>query len=254
MPASSGRRISSVLATIDRSDDSISIEIIANRIPAPCANKRVDPESVEVNEKMIFPTYTPDDLKKLPLRAIAAFAARCARRVEHRALLPDHHPDAESCRSAVSDAIQLAEDFARGLPCTSGESVIRKAEAARETARDELVRQDAIAAVVQAAYTAVTALDAIDVRADPGESHLLSPSTVPPPLSHLADVTADLAALNAYTAAVDASDATGHSDMFIKSAAGDYQKLLDLDLGNYPEGGKPIDPSPEGPLGPLQPQ
>ena len=32
---------------------------------------------------MIVTNYTPEDLKKLPLRAIVALAARCARRVEH---------------------------------------------------------------------------------------------------------------------------------------------------------------------------
>ena len=31
---------------------------------------------------MINTQYTTEDLKKLPLRAIVAFAARCARRVE----------------------------------------------------------------------------------------------------------------------------------------------------------------------------
>ena len=31
----------------------------------------------------------------------------------------------------------------------------------------------------------------------------------------------------------------------------DYQTLISLELGTYPEAGKPIDPSPEGPLGSL---
>src|SRR4051812_2961500 len=99
---------------------------------------------------MNLSTYSSDDLKKLPLRAIAAFAARCARRVETRALLPDAHPDAERCRRVVGDAIRLVEDFARGLPGASGESVVREAEAVREAARGDVARQDALAAVVQA--------------------------------------------------------------------------------------------------------
>ncbi|MBV8487674.1 MAG: hypothetical protein JO161_05300, partial [Planctomycetaceae bacterium] len=61
--------------------------------------------------------YTAQDLKKLPLRAIVALAARCARRVEHLALLPDGHPECDSYRQAVSDALGMAENFARGLPC-----------------------------------------------------------------------------------------------------------------------------------------
>jgi hypothetical protein len=200
---------------------------------------------------MSLPAYSFEDLKQLPLRAIAAFAARCARRVEHLALLPEHHPDAASCRAVVSGAIGLAEDFARGLPCKSRGAVVREAEAVREAAQGDLSRQDAVAAVVQAAYTAVTALDAVEARSDPGEAHLLGPPTATATSAHLAEVTADLAALNAYTSAVDAADAAGHSEEFIESMIRDYQRLVRLELGSYPEAGKPVDPSPDGPLGPL---
>ena len=34
-------------------------------------------------------------------------------------------------------------------------------------------------------------------------------------------------------------------------AVQDYQALLKLGLGRYPEAGQPIDPSPAGPLGQL---
>ncbi|MGC8643578.1 MAG: hypothetical protein ACP5XB_27285 [Isosphaeraceae bacterium] len=66
-------------------------------------------------------------------------------------------------------------------------------------------------------------------------------------------MTADVAALLAFTAAVDAADAVGYSDAFIQGAARDYQTVLALHLGDYPEPGRPIDPGPEGPLGLLQP-
>ena len=75
----------------------------------------------------------------------------------------------------------------------------------------------------------------------------------PDPLPHLADVTADLAARDAFLAALEAVGAEGHSDTFIKAAVEDYQKLLRLDLGSYPQEGKPIDPSSRGPLGPMEP-
>ena len=42
---------------------------------------------------MIVPNISTEDLEKLPLRAIVALAARCARRVESLSLLPDGHPD-----------------------------------------------------------------------------------------------------------------------------------------------------------------
>ncbi len=201
--------------------------------------------------KMIIPKYTLDDFKKLPLRAIVAFGARCARRVESLAIPPDNHPAHESCRSAVTDAIEFAEDFARGSPCTACESVIPAIEASREATRGELVRENAIAAVLQAAYTAAAALHAVALRAEPEERHMLAPPTRS--FAHLADLSAELAALDAFTAAVEASDATGYPDDFISGAVGDYEKLLSLNLGSYPRAGRPIDPSPRGPLGPLWP-
>jgi hypothetical protein len=201
---------------------------------------------------MIIPKYTLDDFKKLPLRAIAAFAARCARRVETLAIPPDGHPEHESCVSAVRDAIQMAEDFARGSPCASCEAVISAIELSRDAAQGTLVREDAMSAVVQAAYTAATALNAVALLGEPEEKHLFGPPTRP--FGHLADVTAELAALDAFTAAVDVSDALGYSDTFIKGAVGDYGRLLSLDLGSYPQAGQPVDPSPRGPLGPLWPE
>jgi hypothetical protein len=193
---------------------------------------------------MIIPKYTLDDFKKLPLRAIVAFAARCARRVEQIAIPPDDHPEHEHkrCRSAIRDAIQLAEDFARALPCTSWESVIPAIEASRDPARRDLMREAAIGAVVHAAYAAATVLHAVALRGEPEERHLFGPPTRP--LAHLADVTAEQAAL-------DASSAVGYSDGFIKGAVGDQGRLLSLNLGSYPRVGQPIDPSTNGPLGPL---
>ncbi len=198
---------------------------------------------------MIIPKYTLDDFKKLPLRAIAAFAARCARRVEELSILPDEHPEHERCRLAVGEAILMAEDFARGLPCASCETVVAAIEASRDTARGEHVRDNAIAAVVHAAYAAATGLNAVVLGAEPEERHLSGPPTRP--LAHLTDVTAEIAALDAFTAAVDASAAVGYSDNFVKGAVGDYHRLLSLNLGSYPQAGQPIDPSPNGPLGPL---
>ena len=198
---------------------------------------------------IIIHTYTFDDFKKLPLRAIVAFAARCARRVEQLSSPPDDHPEHERCQAAVSEAIQMAEDFARGSPCTTCESVIPAIEACRKTAEGELTRYNAMSAVVQAAYTTATALNAVALEREPEERHLFRPPSKP--FAHLAEVTAEIAALDAFTAAVDASAAVGYSDSFIKGAVRDYQELLGLNLGSHPSAGQPIDPSPNGPLGPL---
>jgi hypothetical protein len=228
---------------IDQEARPIAIELY----PTPYTTSNVNPNLIEVT--MIIPTYTLEDFKKLPLRAIVAFAARCARRVEQIAIPPDDHPEHEQCRLAVRDAIHMAENFARGDSCTSCDSLIPAIESCRETAQGDLVRYNAISAVVQAAYTAATALNAAILEEEPEERHLFRPPTRP--FAHLADVTAEIAALDAFTAAVDASSAVGYSDGFIKGAVGDYQKLLSLNLGSYPSAGQSIDPSPNGPLGPL---
>jgi hypothetical protein len=201
---------------------------------------------------MIVTNYTPEDLKKLPLRAIVALAARCARRVEHLALLPDDQPEAQRRRAAVASAIRLAEDCAKGLPCPSLKSVVREIEACRAVVEGDFVRDSAMGAVVWAAHSAGAALYVLEARAELEQSHMFGPPK-PNPFPHLADVTADLAARDAFTAALEAVGADGHTDTFIKAAIADYEKLLRLDLGTYPQAGKPIDPSSSGPLGPLGP-
>ena len=71
-------------------------------------------------------------------------------------------------------------------------------------------------------------------------------------LGALTHMTADLAALNAFTAAADAFVSVGYrNEDFVDSALNDYATLVRLKLGRYPEPGAPVDPSPSGPLGPL---
>jgi hypothetical protein len=132
--------------------------------------------------------------------------------------------------------------------------VVREVEACRVLAKGEFVRDIAMAAVVQAAHAAATALCALDLCGEPAERHLFGSAPGANPISHLADITADQAARDAFTAAVEAAAAIGHSDRFMKGAIEDYEKLLRLDLGSYPQAGNPIDPSSKGPLGPLGPE
>ncbi len=200
---------------------------------------------------MIVTNYTPEDLKKLPLRAIVALSARCARRVERLALLPDDHPDKERRRSAVADAIRLAEDFANGLSPSSLESVVREVEASRAVTEGEFVRDIAMAAVLQTARAVANAQRAIELRSESEKSRSVA-AAKSDPLPHLADVAADLAARDAFSAAFEAVGADGHTDAFIKAAIEDYERLLRLELGSYPQAGQPIDTSSKGPLGPQE--
>jgi hypothetical protein len=71
-------------------------------------------------------------------------------------------------------------------------------------------------------------------------------------LGTLAHAAAELAALDAFTAAADAFAAVGyHNEEFVDAALNDYETLVRLKLGRYPEPGAAVDPSPGGPLGRL---
>jgi len=199
---------------------------------------------------MIVPNVSTEDLKKLPLRAIVALAARCARRVESVSLLPDGHPDRDRCRTAIDGASRLAEDFARGSQCRAVPSAIREVEACRAIAQGEYVRETAVAAVVWTARAAADAMESLGLHDEPAEVNLMG-TPLPNPFPQLANVAADLAARDAFTAAVDAARAAGFGDEFITGAMQDYQSLLKLGLGRYPEAGQTIDASPGGPLGKL---
>jgi hypothetical protein len=199
---------------------------------------------------MIVTNYTPEDLKKLPLRAIVALAARCARRIEERAIPRADNADAKRCRAVVASAISLAEDFANGLPCPSAESVVTNAEAARSGADRAFEQEMAMGGIIQTARAAANAQHAIDLCAEAARSHKGGAPTVNP-IDNLSTLNADLAVRAAFTAAFEAVAAEGHTDPFIQAAIDDFEKLLRLDLGKYPDAGEPVDPSANGPLGPL---
>ena len=201
---------------------------------------------------MIRTQYTTEDLKKLPLRAIVAFAARCARRVESIAQFPADHPQQEARRLAIDNAIRLAEDISRGSACASIEPVLQALEATRAVSGVEIGCECAAAAAAAAARTAATVWLALDQgEGDRDADRWTNAPEARSYLSHLANVTADNVALDAFTAAVEAANAVAFDDTFMRGAIRDYERLLGLHLGAYPQAGPPIDPSPDGPLGPL---
>jgi hypothetical protein len=201
---------------------------------------------------MIKTQYTAEDLKKLPLRAIVAFAARCARRVESIAQFPAGHPQREARRVAVDDAIRLAEEIARGSACVSIEPVVRALEATLAAAGAGVGCDGAAAAAAAAARTAATVWLVLDRReGDPDADRWMHTPEARSFLSRLEKDTADIAALDAFTTAVEAADAAAFDDAFMRGAIRDYERLLGLHLGTYPQAGQSIEPSPDGPLGPL---
>jgi hypothetical protein len=201
---------------------------------------------------MELPDFTVEHLKKLPLRAIVAFAARCARRVEPLAQLPEGHPQREGRRGAIEAALRLAEAFARGSDTPPDESVVAALDASRAVAGGPLGSADAAAAAAESARAAASAWHAGFQEAEEGGPPGRRTAEARKFLGALEHVTADLAALNAFTAAADAFVSVGYrNEDFVSAALNDYDKLVRLRLGRYPEPGDPIEPSPGGPLGPL---
>jgi hypothetical protein len=164
------------------------------------------PQPSEAN--LIVPNYTPEELKKLPLRAIVALSARCSRRVEHLAVLPGDEPESARCRGAVGAALQITEDFARGLLCPSVGSVVREIEACRAIGEGMFAHDLAVAAVVRAACAAATARRDLDLRVELEERPAFG-AVKTNPFPQLADIRADRAAWDAFSAAVEAAAADG---------------------------------------------
>jgi len=204
---------------------------------------------------MELPDFTVEHLKMLPLRANVAFAVRCARRVEQLAQLPEGHPQRESRRRAVEAALLMAEAFASGSDAPPDDSIVAAVAASRDVADGPPGSADATAAAAAAAHSAISAWQAGFQEAQeigPPETRTARARKF---LGALEQVTADLATLNAFTAAADAYESIGlHNKRFVGAAMNDYDKLIRLKSGRYPELGDPIDLSPGGPLGPLLPE
>jgi hypothetical protein len=200
---------------------------------------------------MKLANFTVEQLKALPMRGMVAFAARCARRVEHLAQLPEGHPQRENRREAIEAALRMADSFAKGTAAPLDESVVAVIDASRDAGGD-LTCTTAASAIAQAAHAAASAWHvgtgvAEESRA-PGR-HTTEARRSPGALSH---TTADLAAMNAYTAAAEAFISVGYrNEDFVDASLKDYHTLVRLQLGRYPEPGNPVDPSPGGPLGRL---
>ena len=155
--------------------------------------------------------------------------------LEHLALLPDDYPDTERWQAAVASAIRLAEDCAKGSPCRPPNPWSWRSRRVRcrgirfgARQRDGRDRDGSPRGGDSAGRHGPP-------RRDGGIASL--GASEPNPIPHLADVTADLASRDAFLAALEAVSAEGHADSFVKAAVEDYQKLVRLALGSYPQAG-----------------
>ncbi len=177
---------------------------------------------------------TEDDLKQLPLRAIVAYAARSARRVQPLYRLPGDEKDRLKHNAAIEIAVMFAERF-----CTTDPMNVFHCSDAFDAAR--------------------AADDAGDADADADVAHSAADSAY-----GAADATVAASSSNGgyhfdgYSAADAASDAARFARSCGGNAVGlavisDYEKLREMNSGKFPDMGILIDPTESGPLGPFWP-
>lgn len=180
---------------------------------------------------------TEDELKRLPLLAMVAYAVRCAKRAQPvLATIPSFATHA----SAVEQAISFAERFCIGNDLNAApDAAERTADAAGRAAgvARSFAGGSAVALAAGAAQAAAQAAAAV-------EDSWAQPDS------------ADRVVRAASYAAGRAGRAVSADRCAAVSAAAraDYDRLLSLSLGTYPDPGQPIDPTETGPLGSLWPE
>src|ERR1700685_3976915 len=166
------------------------------------------------------------DLKQLPLRALVAYAARCARRVQSQYKLPEGHAEAAACEAAIDAAIRVAEQFAAAEEI--GAQAVAQAEEATVRAillvNEEENGNSAAAYAANAAYAAIDAATAVLAAIDAAE-----------PLA-AADKVADAAAI-AYDAALAINEEVA------RPAHLDWEMLHRMHLGKVTGGVDQVHPS-----------
>ncbi len=169
-------------------------------------------------------------LRQLPLRAIVAFATRCARRAEAVLKAKDEDARDKSILEAVAEAIASAEGYANGDAASacaeSAHKAMMAATACVGTQGEDGLPEFMHGDVVNAAYNAAST--ALFARQNDGSGTLTC-------------------AVNAFERANCAHPAC---HLF---ATDDLRRLLTSSLGQYPDLGSPIDARENGPLGPLWP-
>ena len=206
---------------------------------------------------------TVDELKKLPLRGIVAYTVRCARRVQPLYGQARGTADFEEHKAAIETALTIAEQLCQGEPITA--DVTRAAfaaaaavatAAADAAANANAAAADALAAFAAAARVADRAAFAADRAADDAIARVADDAHAAAHYAAAVAAAADRAAFAAVAAAAASSFAAAANPAFAAdiAAKADYDRLVSLNLGECPDFGQPIDPTENGPLGPLWPQ
>lgn len=160
------------------------------------------------------------ELRKLPLRAVVAFAARSARRVQHLYNNTDDDPDR---RNAVDQAIGCAEQFCKEAKSLSADQLFHAAENAGQVAAFAESHHSALGG--DTASAASRAANAASYAEQSYRFMYGSPSE---------EANAGMALAAAAATGGAALAASRDTAVLMRK---DYETLLDLGLGEYPEFG-----------------
>lgn len=225
---------------------------------------------------------TVDELKKLPLRAIVAYAARCAFRVEPLVRLAADVLGFAPFHAGVAWALKLAQEFTYGYSenvcavyychqrdvewtqasmrdianqdaehsrtVAAGRDQLLDAIVEAETAETDAVRAAANRAAAAAARSAASAAEAARAAYAAYETKRASDAEA----AAVAAADAGEAAAEAISAGAVAAGRTTLGTA-ANAARSDYLRLLEFDLGTYPKLGEEIDIGESGPLGLVWP-
>lgn len=174
-------------------------------------------------------------LKNLPLRALVAFAARCAQRVSPYFYLPAGHLEAQEAEEAVKQASRISLDFVNGslldprVAHAAEESVVRALLAVSEGECPDTKAALSCNAAYAAINATVLALGSVKAPSRATEGSKVIAATV------------------------TALEAALVVDLDIRhKVIRDFQILNRLSLGRFPDWGRGFDGSERGTLGPLE--
>ena len=174
-------------------------------------------------------------LKTLPLRALVAFAARCAQRVCPYFYLPQSPYESPAAEEAVKQAIAVALEFVNGslldprVAHAAEEAVVRALLAVSEGESPDTKAALACNTAYAAINATVIAMDSVKAPSRATEGSKVIAATV------------------------TALEAALVVDLDIRhKVIRDFQILNRLSLGRFPDWGRGFDGSEKGTLGPLE--
>ena len=178
-----------------------------------------------------------DRLKQLPLRALVAYSVRCAMRVQMLFLKFQDGQAGEGPPAGMAESVAEAIELACRFAADEGKYDAKRGQKLEEIVIEAVMRAKnghrGAAFAANAAYAALNAANIAYASDAKGASRRTEAEKV----------------VQAVITAADAA-AAAHEPV-IQSAVDDWHAIQLMRIGEFPELGRPLNPRPEGKLGPL---